>query len=103
MIKHFRSDDNLSEAVAEIRRNGVVIVDDVFTPAVMDTLLGLVSNDLNAQSPGGGKFFGNKKRSVNGLLRLGRINTLFQDSAKYRHPWGVAFNPLFPRLHPRVE
>ena len=71
MIKHFRRDDNLSEAVAEIRRNGVVIVDDVFTPAVMDTLLGLVSNDLNAQSPGGGEFFGNKKRSVNGLFARG--------------------------------
>ena len=34
---------------------------------------------------------------------LVRINTLFHHSEKYRHPWEVAFNPLFPRLYPRVE
>lgn len=58
-------------AVADIRADGVVIIEDLFVPEVMDELLAAVSDELNAQDPGDGDFFGNSKRSVNALFAHG--------------------------------
>ena len=71
MIKRYHKHGDLTDAVAEIRRNGVIIVENLFPPEVMDGLLTGVEGDLNAQTPGGGAFFGNSKRSVNGLFARG--------------------------------
>ena len=71
MIARFQKDDDLHTAVAEIRSNGVVIVENLFTPDAMDELLAIVSDELNSQDPGGGEFFGDSKRSVNGLFAHG--------------------------------
>ena len=49
----------------------MVILEGLFVPDVMDELLAAVSDELNAQDPGGGDFFGNSKRSVNALFARG--------------------------------
>lgn len=73
MIKRYQKHDDLIDAVAEIRRNGVVIVENLFPPQVMDEMLAVVDDDLGAQIPGGGEFFGSRKRSVNGLFGRGKL------------------------------
>ena len=71
VIRRFPRDDDMHKAVAEIRRNGVVIIDDLLAPEAMDELLAGVAGDLDRQAPGGGEFFGERKRSVNGLFARG--------------------------------
>ena len=71
MIKRYQKDADLKQAIADIRQDGVVIIEDLFAPSVMDQLMAAVNDELNAQNPGGGEFFGDCKRSVNGLFAKG--------------------------------
>lgn len=74
MIKRCNQDGDLTDAVAEIRCNGVVIIERLFSVALMDVLLADVEGELDAQALGGGQFFGGRKRSVNGLFARGRAS-----------------------------
>ena len=71
-IKRFTRFDNMSGAVSEIRKNGVVIIENLFEPATMNRLFNRLSPYLDSQKPGGGEFFGHRKRSVNGIFGKGR-------------------------------
>ena len=71
-IQHFTKRDKMHDAVAEIRRNGVVILENLFEPAVMELLTQRLSPFLENQKPGGGDFFGHRKRSVNGIFGKGK-------------------------------
>ena len=70
-IRRFRKTDNMADMVAEIRANGVAVIENLFAPKVMDQLMAKLAPELNAQDPGGGEFFGNRKRSVNALFAHG--------------------------------
>ena len=54
MIKRYQKIDDLCEAIADIRTDGVIIVEGLFSSSAMDDLLSAVSDELNAQEPGGG-------------------------------------------------
>lgn len=71
-IKRFRPSAAAADIVAEIRANGVAVVEDVFAAEAMEALLGRVAPALDAQEPGGGEFFGRRKRSVGALFARGR-------------------------------
>ena len=71
-IKRFTRVDNMSGAVSEIRKNGVVIIENLFEPDTMNRLFNRLSPSLDSQKPGGGEFFGHRKRSVNGIFGRGR-------------------------------
>ena len=68
-IRRFRRDDNMADAVAEIRENGLVIIENLLAPEIMDTLTAKVAGELEEQEPGGGEFFGHRKRSVTALIQ----------------------------------
>ena len=72
-IVRYAPSDDMAEAVVEIRRNGVVIVEDLFSPAEMDALAEQLDPALDAQTPGGGEFFGFQKRSVNAIFARGKV------------------------------
>ncbi len=72
-IARFAPSDDMAKAVAETRRNGVVIVEDLFSPAEMDALAEQLDPALDAQTPGGGEFFGFQKRSVNAIFARGKV------------------------------
>ena len=71
-IRRFQPSDDMQIAVAEIRQNGVAIIERLFEHSQMDALTERVNAGLEAQEPGGGEFFGNAKRSVNGLFARGQ-------------------------------
>ncbi len=66
-IKRFTRRDNMNETVSEIRKNGVVVIENLFEHDVMDMLFNHLRTSLDSQKPGGGDFFGDRKRSVNGI------------------------------------
>ena len=70
-IRRFHRDGDMAEAVAEIRDNGVVIIENLIPAEVADALAARVAGDLEEQEPGGGDFFGNRKRSVMALFARG--------------------------------
>ena len=70
-IKLFQSKDNKADAVAGIRRDGVVILEQLFSETQMNELAKALNPGLEAQSPGGGEFFGNAKRSINAIFARG--------------------------------
>jgi hypothetical protein len=71
-IRRFSRDDDTADIVKEVRLNGVAIIENQFEPEVMDLLRGKLEADLDAEEPGGGAGFGNKKRSVGALFARGR-------------------------------
>ena len=70
-IKRFSKNDDMTEVVSEVRTNGVAVIENLFAPDVMDSLAAKVKDGLEAQEPGGGSFFGGRKRSVTGLFARG--------------------------------
>jgi len=71
MIKRYQKDDAMRKAVGDIRTDGVVIVEGLFTASVADELFSAVSDEPDAQEPGGGEFLGDSKRFVNALFARG--------------------------------
>ena len=39
MIKRYQKDEDLKQAVTDVRRDGVVIIEDLFSPSVIDQLM----------------------------------------------------------------
>lgn len=70
-IRRFSPHQDMSLVVAEVRANGVAIIEDLFTPSIADSLAASVAPDLVTQAPGGGDFFGNRKRSVSAIFARG--------------------------------
>ena len=71
-IKRLTRADDMSDAISEVRANGVVVIENLFDTAVMDLLFDQLNPFLEGQKPGGGDFFGHRKRSVNGIFGKGR-------------------------------
>jgi ectoine hydroxylase-related dioxygenase (phytanoyl-CoA dioxygenase family) len=71
-IRKFSTSASTPEIVAEIRENGVAVVENLFSTDEMDTLVGIVRTELDKQEPGRGEFFANQKaRSVSRLFARG--------------------------------
>ena len=70
-IKRLTRADDMSDAISEVRANGVVVIENLFDTAVMDLLFDQLNPFLEGQKPGGGDFFGHRKRSVNGIFGKG--------------------------------
>ncbi|MDE0009471.1 MAG: hypothetical protein OXS50_14470, partial [Gammaproteobacteria bacterium] len=70
-IRRFQRDDPAAGIAAEIRANGVAVVERLFTPEVADLLVAKVTPALERQEPGGGDFFGHRRRSVGALFARG--------------------------------
>lgn len=70
-IRRFQPDDPAAGIAAEIRKNGVAMVERLFAPEVADLLVAKVTPALNQQKPGGGDFFGHRRRSVGALFARG--------------------------------
>lgn len=70
-IKRFQPDDVMAEVVAEVRRHGVAIIEDLIPEGVIDGLRAKLEPPLAEQEPGGGNFFGNRKRSVYAIFGRG--------------------------------
>ena len=62
------SDTPLDEVVTTLRRDGAVIVRELVSAQVMVELTSRLAPALAELSPGGGEFFGFKKKSVGGLF-----------------------------------
>ena len=63
-IKRFSPDKSVANIVEEIKQSGVAIIENLFTSEAIDSLSASLNPRLEAQEPGGGEFFGNRKRSV---------------------------------------
>ena len=70
-IRRFQPDDPAAGIAAEIRDNGVAMVERLFAPEVADLLVAKVMPALEEQEPGGGDFFGHRRRSVGALFARG--------------------------------
>lgn len=70
-IKSFSPMDDMLGVVNEIRNNGVAVVENLFLSETIDNLLEKLLPELELQEPGGGSFFGSKKRSVTSLFGRG--------------------------------
>ena len=70
-IRRFSRADASAQVAAEIMTSGVAIIENLWSEAQMDALLAKLDPVLDAQAPGGGEFFGSRKRSVNGLFGRG--------------------------------
>lgn len=70
-ISRFGPNDPSADVVAEIRKSGVAIVEDVFATAAIETLRRRVEVELDKSEPGGGELFGDAKRSISALLARG--------------------------------
>ena len=70
-IRRFRPEDAASDIAAEIRKNGLAMVEHLFAPEVADALVAKVAPALDEQVPGGGDFFGHRRRSVGALFARG--------------------------------
>jgi hypothetical protein len=67
-IKTFSPDDTAAHIALEIRASGVAIIENLFSPEAIGSLCANLNPALDSQEPGGGEFFGNRKRSVGGLF-----------------------------------
>ena len=70
-IRRFRPADPPAAIAAEIRRNGLAMVENLLDPEAMDLLVTRVTPALEEQEPGGGDFFGHRRRSVGALFARG--------------------------------
>lgn len=70
-INSFSPDDNVSDIVAALRRDGAAIVRDVVTPEVMDSLSEKFNSELEEQEPGGDVFYGGKMRMASSPFARG--------------------------------
>ena len=70
-IRRFQPVDRAASIAAQIRHNGVAVVERLFAPGVADLLVARVTQALEQQEPGGGDFFGHRRRSVGALFARG--------------------------------
>ena len=70
-IPSFSRDDKAVDVAAALRRDGAAIVRELVAPEVMDALTGTFEPELEQQDPGGGRFFGYRKKSIGRLFARG--------------------------------
>ncbi len=70
-IRRFSPEDDMMEVVDEIQNNGVAVIENLFPSQIIDSLLEKLLPELDLQEPGGGSFFGSKKRSLMSLFGRG--------------------------------
>lgn len=70
-IESFPSNAQPSEVVAALARDGAAIVRQLLSPERMDRLVARLAAELDPLEPGGGEFFGHRKKSVFGLFGRG--------------------------------
>jgi len=70
-IDSFAGDAKAEEAVGGLERDGAAIVRELIPPETMDRLVGRLASGFEKLEPGGGEFFGHRKKSVFGLFARG--------------------------------
>ncbi len=70
-IDSFDPTASASDIEDALRRDGAAIVRNLISVATMDRLVALLAPALEALEPGGGEFFGHRKKSVFGLFGRG--------------------------------
>lgn len=68
IVESFGRGDKTTDIVAALHQNGAAIVRDLVTPEIMDSLTATLAPTLKTQTPGGGEFFGYRKKSVGRLF-----------------------------------
>ena len=71
-IESFERDAKAAELIQALQRDGAVIVRERVDPARMDALVALLAPVLDPLEPGGGEFFGYRKKSCGELFANGR-------------------------------
>ena len=71
-IASFTRDDPTTDIAATLREEGAVIVRELVAAEIMDVLTGELARELDEQEPGGGLFFGHRKKSIGRLFAQGR-------------------------------
>jgi len=66
-VRHFQPADAHEDMLAELRENGVIIVDRMVDDDVMDAFVAQMAPHLAAAKPGGGEFFGGAMKRVHDL------------------------------------
>ncbi len=61
----------MTGVVAEVRQSGVAIIEELIESAIIDELAATLDVQLDRQEPGGGDFFGQRKRSVSAIFARG--------------------------------
>ena len=69
MIQHTTATTPANQVASTLNQDGVVIVDNLLKGSDVDELLEILKPEFDAQSVGGGKQFGNAKKSVAGIFR----------------------------------
>lgn len=97
-IKSFHRDAKTSEVVAEIRKNGVAVLENLFSTGEMDTLVGIVRAELDKREPGSGEFFVRQKaRSVSRLFARGiEFSEIFLHNERVLELEDAILLPEFP-------
>lgn len=70
-IVRFQNHDAMTDVVSEVRDHGVAIIEDLIPVDVIDGFSAVLEPPLNEQEPGGGGFFGDRKRSVYAIFGRG--------------------------------
>ncbi len=63
-LRHFSVTDSCESIVAELRNNGVAVIDRLIDDAVLDALGGEIQPHIDAEPVGGGAFFGGAMKRV---------------------------------------
>lgn len=71
MIQRFMAYDAPAAIVDALRADGIVIVEALFPPELMDRLESEIEPHLLKQDPGGGTFFGKRVKRLSGLFQYG--------------------------------
>jgi ectoine hydroxylase-related dioxygenase (phytanoyl-CoA dioxygenase family) len=72
MIRRFKTSEELATIALALREDGIVIVEELFAPELIDQLCDEVAPHLAPQEPGGGVFFGKRVKRLAGLFQHGR-------------------------------
>lgn len=70
-IESFAATANAAEIVEILERDGAVIVRELVPPGRMDRLVSRLASEFAKLEPGGGEFFGHRKKSIFGLFGRG--------------------------------
>ena len=58
----------VEDILSVLERDGVVVIRNIATPETMDCLLADVGPALEAETPGGGEFFGHRSKQIGGIV-----------------------------------
>lgn len=72
MIRRFRTSEKPATIASALREDGIVIVEELFAPELIEQLTDELAPHLTPQEPGGGVFFGKRVKRLAGLFQYGQ-------------------------------